>query len=71
MWNLSKTTRASGAFLASELRKGFHMSITASSMRAVFFGPSAAKKRSKSASVRPSPPTQIGRPRSRSLTTMR
>ncbi len=71
MWNLSKTTRAWGAFFVSELRKGFHMSIAASSMRAVFFAPSAVKKWSRSASVRPWPPTQIGRPRSRSLTTTR
>ena len=39
--------------------------------RAVVFAPSAAKKRSLSASVRPLPPTQIGSLRSRSLTTMR
>src|SRR3989449_3144586 len=40
MWNLSKTTRAFGAFFVSELRKGFHMSIAASSMAALFFAPS-------------------------------
>ncbi len=43
----------------SEARKGFHMSVVASWMRAVFLVPSVAKKRSMSASVRPSPPTRL------------
>ena len=68
---LAEMTRACGAWRLSKARTGFHMSIAASWMRAVFLAPSAAKKMSMSASVRPLPPTQIGRLRSRSLTTMR
>jgi hypothetical protein len=49
------------------VRNGFHLSIAASWMCAAFFAPSAAKKRSRFASVQPLPPTQIGRPRQRYL----
>ena len=55
----------------SEVWQGFYLSRGASGMCAVLFAPRAAKTRSLSASVRPVPPTQIGRRRSRSLTPMR
>ena len=37
MWNLSKMIRALGALFVTELRNGFHMSMAASSMCALFF----------------------------------
>lgn len=40
IWNLSYTIAASGALFFSDLLKGFHMSIIASSIFLVFFGPS-------------------------------
>ena len=65
--------RACGAWpsLRVELRNAFHMSMTARRIFRHFFGPSQAKNSSRLASERSLPPNQIGRPRSRSLTTMR
>src|SRR5450759_5644097 len=62
---------ACGAWRPVELRNAFHMSITASRIRLHFFGPSQAKNISMLASERSVPPNQIGRRRSRSLTTIR
>src|SRR5580658_7456445 len=45
--------------LSVDLRKGFHMSITARRIPLHLRGPSHAKKPSRSASVRPAPPQQI------------
>ena len=46
----------------SEVRKGVHLSIAANWMRAVFWVPSVAKKKSLLASVRPFPPDPDGPP---------
>ena len=54
-----------------EFRNGFHMSITAMRIPALFLGPSHLKNSSMLASERSWPPNQIGRSRTRSLTTMR
>ena len=53
------------------MRNAFHMSMTARRILRHFFGPSQAKNSSRLASERSLPPNQMGRPRSRSLTTMR
>src|SRR3954469_3814227 len=73
MWNLSWRMPARGASPAFrvELRNGFHMPITARRIPLHFRGPSHAKKRSMLFSERSVPPNRTGRPRIRSLTTIR
>ncbi len=62
---------AFGACCWVEVRKGFHMSITAMRIPALFLGPSHLKNSSMLASERSWPPNQIGRSRTKSLTRMR
>ena len=62
---------AGGARVVVEFRKGFHMSITASRIPALFLVPSHVKNPSRLASERSVPPNQMGRRRRRSLTTIR
>ena len=73
MWNLSYRIVACGAFpfLRVELRNAFHMSMTARRILPHWAGPSQAKNSSRLSSERSLPPNQMGRPRSKSLTTMR
>src|SRR6185312_656874 len=54
-----------------DMWKAFHMSTTTRRIRRHFSGPSQEKNSSMLASERSLPPNQMGRPRSRSLTTMR
>ena len=70
-WNLSKRMLASGAWALVEVRNGFHMSMTAIRIPLLFLGPSHSKNSSMLASERSLPPNQMGRPRTRSLTTIR
>src|SRR5947208_12748643 len=53
-WNLSKTTRALGAWRSRELRNAGHMSMTESLKDRQRWSPMSSKKRSMSSSARPS-----------------